>query len=428
MQHARGRLHGHCGLSPVDSAAVRAGRAARPARIRARGDVIRRSTRPRLTPAAWQTAPTRSRSRAPTPAPGSTRCSGGSTGRPRPTPLNGETVTISTSGVHTFETRAIDLDGNFSLLARRRRSGSTTILPIDSTDPGTAGLAAGRHQRRCSSPPTRRPASTTSSGSSTAARSTSGANGAIVPIAGDGAHVFRTRAVDVAGNVSVWIDHTVRVDTVTPTDTTAAPGGWQTGPLKVSVAGSDAHSGVATLTWQARRRRDQHRPAAGHRHRVRRWRAPPRDARHRRRRPRRAAGRATRSGSTARRPRTRRRVASSAWRATDYAVMVSGADDGSGLARGRVAGRRRPRHLRRLAAAGDRLRHAARTRSRRARSTSPATPRGGARSPCESTRSPPTNTTTSPSRPGRQPVHRLGDRQRRALRHQPRASGGSTAA
>ena len=162
--------------------------------------------------------------------------------------VDGEIVTVNTSGVHTFETRAVDLDGNFSLW-RVETLRIDLDLPFDSTDSGTVAW---------------RPTAT--SVLITASDPTSGinhvewqldggsvhveTNGTTVPIAGDGAHVFRTRAVDNAGNTSVWIDHTVRVDTVNPTDDTAAPSGWQTGPLQVAIAGSDAHSGVATLTWQ----------------------------------------------------------------------------------------------------------------------------------------------------------------------------------
>ena len=77
----------------------------------------------------------------------------------------------------------------------------------------------------------------------------SGANGTDVPIIGDGSHILRTRAFDVAGNVSVWHDHTVKVDTVDPTDETVAPGGWQRAGLGITVTGSDAHSGVVSVTY-----------------------------------------------------------------------------------------------------------------------------------------------------------------------------------
>ena len=66
--------------------------------------------------------------------------------------------------------------------------------------------------------------------------------------------MLRTRAVDVAGNVSDWTDHVVRVDSVLPTDTTALPTGWRTTPVDVTVKGTDAHSGVDEVAGRRRRR------------------------------------------------------------------------------------------------------------------------------------------------------------------------------
>ena len=237
-----------------------------------------------VTPAAWQTAPYAVALSGTDAGSGLDKMQWKLDGSAPTDAVDGEIVTISTSGVHTFETRAVDLDGNFSLW-RVETLRIDRNLPFDSTDSGTPRPGGRPPPASWSRPPTRRPASTTWSGSSTAARSRATANGTNVPIAGDGAHVFRTRAVDVAGNASAWIDHTVRVDTVTPTDDTAAPAGWQTGPLQVSVVGSDAHSGVATLTWQVDGGAPQLRRPAGHRDGLRRRRAPPSDARHRRRRP-----------------------------------------------------------------------------------------------------------------------------------------------
>ena len=47
----------------------------------------------------------------------------------------------------------------------------------------------------------------------------------------------------------MWHDHTVKVDTVDPTDETVAPGGWQRAGLGITVTGSDAHSGVVSVTY-----------------------------------------------------------------------------------------------------------------------------------------------------------------------------------
>ena len=53
----------------------------------------------------------------------------------------------------------------------------------------------------------------------------------------------------MAGNVSDWTDHFVRVDTVLPTDTTVLPTGWRTTPVDVTVKGVDGHSGVDEVQW-----------------------------------------------------------------------------------------------------------------------------------------------------------------------------------
>jgi Bacterial Ig-like domain len=243
---------------------------------------------------------------------------------------NGATATITDSGVHNFETRATDVEGLDSGW-RSEQLRIDKILPIDGTDPGTLAW---------------RPAATSVQVLAMDVTSgldhvewqldgglvQTGPNASVVPIASDGVHTLRTRAVDVAGNVSVWRDHTVRVDTVTPTDTTAAPAGWQTSPLNVSVGGSDAHSGIASLAWRLNGGAITSGPppvsltvsaqgehvletrvtdGAGHESG---WKS-----------------HTIRIDTTA--PANQTPVASSAWRATDYAVMVSGADDGSGLAR-----------------------------------------------------------------------------------------------
>ena len=66
-------------------------------------------------------------------------------------------------------------------------------------------------------------------------------------ISGDGEHTLSTRGVDVAGNISLWRDHTIRIDTILPVDETAALAGWQTAPLPVSVRGTDGLLG--DLRW-----------------------------------------------------------------------------------------------------------------------------------------------------------------------------------
>src|SRR6185295_1697339 len=66
----------------------------------------------------------------------------------------------------------------------------------------------------------------------------------------DGAHTLRTRVFDVAGNHTNWVDRTVRIDGTAPTDTTAAPGAWQTAPYTLTVTGTDAASGVTQVDYK----------------------------------------------------------------------------------------------------------------------------------------------------------------------------------
>jgi hypothetical protein len=237
-------------------------------------------------------------------------------------------VTVSGDGVHTLYTRAVDV----ALEASPWRADTVRIdgaPPSDITDGGTLAW---------------RPTAT--SVIVVAADLTSGVdqvewaldggllqtgpNGTNVPIAADGQHTLRTRAVDNAGNVSAGRDHPIRVDTLTPVDDTAAPAGWQTAALPVTVTGSDAHSGIALVRWRLDggaisssappavvnvAADGQHTletrvvDGAGHESA---WKS-----------------HTIRIDTTA--PANQTPPADSAWRAADYAVMVSGADGGSGL-------------------------------------------------------------------------------------------------
>lgn len=242
---------------------------------------------------------------------------------------NLEVITVSGDGVHTLETRALDLGGNDSgwRADTVRIDGS---LPTDLTDAGTTAW---------------RPAPATVTVNGTDAVSgldrmewridggalESGPSGSEVTIAGDGEHILSTRAVDVAGNESAWRDHTVRIDTVAPTDTTAAPAGWQTAPVPVTVTGTDEHSGVTEVRWRIDGGGESTGPpgtivnvtgdgehtldtrvrdAAGH---LSGWKT-----------------HTIRIDTTA--PENQTALADTAWRAADYAVLVKGADGGSGLA------------------------------------------------------------------------------------------------
>lgn len=157
-------------------------------------------------------------------------------------------VTVSDEGANSFETRIVDQDGNDSGW-RVETVRIDTVLPADTTDPGPtawygsvtsvtltgfdATSSIDHMEWELDGGPTQ-----------------SGPDGTVVAVNGDGVHTLRTRAVDAAGNASSWRTHTIRVDTVNPTDVTAAPSGWQTAPLAVTVDGTDAHSGIRDVTWR----------------------------------------------------------------------------------------------------------------------------------------------------------------------------------
>jgi hypothetical protein len=241
---------------------------------------------------------------------------------------SGDTVTIGTSGTHSLFTRAFDEAGN----ASDWRADTVKVdltKPADTTDSGTTAWRQ-----------------TTAIVTVTASDAHSGvdhvdytldggavhsvASGSSVAISGDGTHTLSVRGVDAVGNVGDWSDHAVRVDTVQPTDETAAPSGWQTAALGVTVAGSDAHSGVASVTY----RLDAGTPVTG---------ASPTtvtvsgDGDHTlETRVTDIAGNQSgwktttiRIDTTA--PDNQTPAAPSGWRTTDYAVMVAGADSGSGV-------------------------------------------------------------------------------------------------
>ena len=240
----------------------------------------------------------------------------------------GATVTVSAEGLHTLETRAFDVEGN----ASEWRADTVRIDesdPVDLTSPGTSAWRG-------------TPATVVVGGTDSVSgidhvewRLDGGLlhsvpNASQVIVAADGEHVLSTRVVDLAGHASDWEDHAIRIDTVLPLDDTAAPSGWQTTPLVVTVAGSDQHSGIGLVRW----RLDGGLTQSGvsgttttvtgdGEHTLVTW---VQDA----------VGNTTgwkthtiRIDTTA--PANQTPAAPVAWRGADYAVMVSGADDGSGL-------------------------------------------------------------------------------------------------
>ena len=159
----------------------------------------------------------------------------------------GTPITINTSGVYTLITRAVDAAGNASPW-RAETVSIDLSAPSDVTDSGTANWTPTTRQVTVSAVD---PVSGVDHIEWQLDGGTihSDVNDTVVDILGDGSHILRTRAVDVAGNASLWHDHTVKVDTVDPTDETAAPGGWQRAGLGITVAGNDAHSGIASVTY-----------------------------------------------------------------------------------------------------------------------------------------------------------------------------------
>lgn len=160
-------------------------------------------------------------------------------------------ITISAPGAYTFRTRAVDGEG-LSSGWRDEPLRIDTVAPTDASTPATAAAASGWHLAPTSyevravdiTSGVDRVEWTLDGGAVQ-----SGPNGSNVAIPTSGPHLLRTRAVDVAGNVSAWTDHVVRVDAVAPTDTTALPTGWRTAPVAVDVKGTDAHSGVDRVSW-----------------------------------------------------------------------------------------------------------------------------------------------------------------------------------
>lgn len=163
----------------------------------------------------------------------------------------GTEITVSALGVLDFQTRARDDSGNTSGW-RAEPLWIDTVDPTDASIPTTAADASGWHLAPTSVEI--RAVDITSGVDHVewildGAPLQTGPNGTNVPLATNGPHLLRTRAVDVAGNVSDWTDYTIRIDAVAPADTTVLPTGWRTAPVDVTVKGTDAHSGVDEVSW-----------------------------------------------------------------------------------------------------------------------------------------------------------------------------------
>ena len=156
---------------------------------------------------------------------------------------NGDVITISTSGAHTLST-----------LSRRRLQrpppGGDYTVKVDVTKPEriTNPGGAGDRRRRRRGHRDRLPPASCIVVEARRRHRHAAANATDYRISGDGDRSASVRGVDVAGNVADWKDHTIRLDTVLPSDETSAPSGWQTAPLGVTVTGSDALLGVCQVS------------------------------------------------------------------------------------------------------------------------------------------------------------------------------------
>jgi hypothetical protein len=166
---------------------------------------------------------------------------------------SGTQVTINTQGKLDFKTRAMDND--LPALDSGWRTEPLWIDMVDPTDASAVTTPAAASGWHLASTSFEVRAVDITSGvdhvewSLDGAPTQSGPNGSNVPLSANGPHLMRTRAVDVAGNVSDWTDHVVRVDAVAPADTTVLPTGWRITPVDVTVKGTDAHSGVDGVEW-----------------------------------------------------------------------------------------------------------------------------------------------------------------------------------
>jgi hypothetical protein len=243
---------------------------------------------------------------------------------------NGDTIPLTDPGVHTLETCVFDADGNYDGSTFTYRIDDN--LPSDQTDSGTlAWTQTSRTVTVTGFDPTSGVHHVEWELDSQGVHSDP--NNTAVPIVADGAHTLRTRVVDVAGNSSNWVDHTVRIDGTAPTDTTVGPGAWQTGPYTLAITGTDADSGVSQVDYKIDDGPENIVPtpatatiSADGIHTV-----------HTRVRD--TAGNwsgwkdttTVKVDKTAPTNQTPIGPGASVWIATDYAVVVSGADDGSGV-------------------------------------------------------------------------------------------------
>jgi hypothetical protein len=162
---------------------------------------------------------------------------------------NPHTVHISGDGQHTLISTITDVAGNVS-------APRTTTVRIDATAPRNTTPTAAAAWRAT-------PYTVLLSGDDDVSgmhwmhykidggATIDGPSGVLqATVTGAGTHHLVTWAEDQAGNISALRDDTINIDNVAPVDTTTAPGTPVANHYPVTIAGSDAHSGVNVVKWK----------------------------------------------------------------------------------------------------------------------------------------------------------------------------------
>jgi len=161
---------------------------------------------------------------------------------------NGTGVAIP-DGTHSLKTRIVDVAGNATSYVDH-------IVNVDTTGPQDTTSVPGPWQP--SSPVVIHVTGIDPQGSGIdhvewkldGGPIQTGPNNSSVPVSGDGVHTIETSVVDGGGEQSGWNTRYVRIDTVTPTDQTVTANGWFRTAQTVPVTGLDAHSGVQKVEWK----------------------------------------------------------------------------------------------------------------------------------------------------------------------------------
>lgn len=158
-------------------------------------------------------------------------------------------VTVTGDGVHTLTTWAIDRAGNQSV-PRTDTVRIDSVAPVDVTD-----IASG--WRNVSSVNVTVAGTDSISSVTRVAWELDGvpgqafASSATVPVSGSGTHTLRTQVADAAGNLSNWREHTIRLDTTAPANTTPASDGlWRNTSYSVPIDGTDGGSDISHMEWK----------------------------------------------------------------------------------------------------------------------------------------------------------------------------------